>query len=287
MDGLIIQIENLRNLPAFPQALSQLITLLGDEQREMEDVTRIISSDRALSLAVLRVANSAALGAAVRITSLADAVPRLGGAHLMKIAISQMSEQILAKAGRGYGLEGQDAWEGALAGAIAAEILAKRLHFDPALAFTGGLLRDCGKLAMDALYGTERMRQVFVAKDADEDQLQIEQLAFGCDHAEVGALLVQHWGLAQEIASAARWHHAPSSAVHTELIDIVYVGDIIAVQLGYGVGLDGLSYRMDPAALARLGIDLPHFMELMVEASVAQMKFLGDLQLMAGPNQED
>lgn len=278
MDNLTARIANLDALPALPQALSRLITLLGDDDRDGEEIARIVGSDRALSLTVLRAANSAAMRGSVQIHSVAQAVARLGAGPLLRLTISQMSGQVLSRAGKGYGLEGQSSWEGALAGGLAAEILARGTGVDPAIAFTSALLRDCGKLAMDALCGVEEMQRVLAAKDGNQCQMEFERLAFSCDHAEAGAILVHAWGLSDDIVSAVRWHHEPAGAGGSLLVDIVHAGDMVAAQLGFGIGLDGLSYTLDEAAIARIGISQNRYLEVMADTSVKLDEFISELK---------
>jgi HD-like signal output (HDOD) protein len=269
VDSLIERLAALRYLPAMPHVLARLISLLEDEEHEIDEVGRAVAMDRSLSLAVLRAANSGALGAVVRIDSVKDAATRLGAQHMLRITLSQLATELLARGGRGYGLEARSAWEGALAGGLAAEILARRCAVSSGTAMTCSLLRDCGKLAMDELCGVETMQRTLAASPPGSSQLEIERQMFGCDHAEVGELLARGWGLGPEIELAVRWHHEPSRAGDSRLVDVVYTSEVVASQLGYGIGLDGLAYGLDEAALARLGIDRAVLCELMADTSQA------------------
>ena len=271
MEALTSRLSSLESLPAVPAVVGELLALLAQEDRELEQVAELVRSDRALSLATLRRANSAVEGSRNEITTVEMAVTRLGSDLLAEIALGHFMEGPLSEAGRGYGLEGQQAWQGAIVGALAAETVARRLDgIDPSLAFTCGLLRDCGKLAMDELFGAEKLKETLRDASPDEDHLALEERVFGADHAQVGAALIHLWALPDRIGRCVQYHHSPPPAESAEadpLCDVVHVADIIASHLGFGVGYDGMGYTFDGGALERLGIDRATLSDLMVETA--------------------
>ena len=262
-----------------PHALARLIVLLNDEERSTVEVGRVVASDRALCTTVLRAANSAALGGVVRIDSVPEAVARLGAHRMLRITLSQLAGDLLTRGGQGYGLEEGSAWEGALAGGLAAEMLARRCAITPGTAMTCSLLRDCGKLAMDELCGVEVMQRTLTSASEGQSQLEIERRAFGWDHAEVGTLLARTWNLGEEIELAVRWHHEPWRSGGSRLVDIVHASDVVASQLGCGIGLDGLAYALDAEALSRVGVDRFVLCELMADTSVALQELVAQLSI--------
>ncbi len=267
------RLQALNNLPAIPAVLAQLVALLSDEERDVAEVESIVISDQALSLSVLRTANSVIEGGVEKVTTLREAIGRLGGSKLMQIALAHYTRDALNDAGVGYGLAHGEAWLGALAGAYAAEILAKKMGYNPGMAFTCALLRDCGKLAMDCLHDVEDMLDVMAEADPDDEQMNLERRQFGQDHAEVGAALARVWGLGDEIERAIRYHHSPSALAGDLLVDITYTADLVANHLGYGVGYDGHAYTFDEDALARLNLDRNEFSELLMDAFTKLLDF--------------
>ena len=74
-------------------------------------------------------------------------------------------------------------------------------------------------------------------------------MVLGVDHAEVGAHLLEHWNLPGEVVRATRWHHEPERATTScGLVDVVHVADVICMNCGWGLGRDGLQYRLDEDA---------------------------------------
>ncbi|NJL71849.1 MAG: HDOD domain-containing protein [Candidatus Competibacteraceae bacterium] len=77
----------------------------------------------------------------------------------------------------------------------------------------------------------------------------------GIDHAETGAELLAAWGLPDNVADVVRYHHRPDDMPGDRVsVDLVHIADLVSIEAGLGVGIDGLAYRPAPGALLRLGI---------------------------------
>jgi putative nucleotidyltransferase with HDIG domain len=159
---------------------------------------------------------------------------------------------MLANAGRSYGLRRGALSQSALGGAIAADQLARLHGANREIAFVAALLRDIGKLAIDAVAGPDALEQIAAAADT-RPFLAYEREAFGADHAELGAILCERWSLPHEIVRAVRGHHEPPSDPAEPLTDVVHAADCISRWAGLGLGCDGLMYPFDAAARERLG----------------------------------
>ena len=235
-------IAALDRLPALPATSMRLISMLagGGRDADLRDVECIVGHDEAVTAAVLRRANSAAFGMRGRIAGLGDAIRRLGTRELCRIALETQTSGMLANAGRSYGLRRGALSQSALGGAIAADQLARLHGANREVAFVAALLRDIGKLAIDAV--------------DTRPFLAYEREAFGADHAALGAMLCERWSLPSEIVGAVRGHHEPPSSPAEPLTDVVHAADCIARWAGLGLGCDGLMYPFDAAARERLGL---------------------------------
>ena len=271
-------LKSLDHLPALPIAVTQLITNLmgaGDDPSS-EPTSKIVMRDSALSTAVLRVANSAAMGFQMPATSITEALSRVGENQLLKIALAHASQAALGGAVDEYGLEEGEAWLGALAGAFAAEEIAKSTRqCDPNVAFTAGLLRDIGKLAMGLVVSPEELTTLLLS--GEDDVVERERKALGFDHAQIGAALGRSWGLPESLLNAIRFHHSPpTDELADPLFDTVHCADCMAMMLGYGVGFDGLAYNLSPDSQELLAIDQPALEDLLVAVRLRMNEFLAD-----------
>ena len=87
--------------------------------------------------------------------------------------------------------------------------------------------------------------------------LEAEVQVLGFDHAVVGAMLVDKWGLPEPFKYAVAYHHAPNDLdepKYQDLVDVVHIANSLCLMLGVGVGADGLQSYLFPESLERLGV---------------------------------
>jgi len=239
----------IERLPSLPGSGGAILGALLAPEPDLRSVERIVRHDEGLTTAVLRRANSAACGVPGRTFNVSEAVTRLGRRPLIRIALEQQLTETLAGVGRAYGLRRQDAWAGALFGALAAELLAAGEDgVDPGLAFTCALLRDIGKLAVDAMLLPDEAAGLGSGGDErTRSFLELERDRLGADHAEIGAMLARRWELPEEVAAAIAAHHAPAppdDERHDPLHDVVHAADAMGLWAGMATGHDGLRYPL-------------------------------------------
>jgi putative nucleotidyltransferase with HDIG domain len=251
-------LQRIDRLPAFPAAVARLVPLLGDENVGTDQLLPIVEMDEALSMAVMRLANSAAFGAPGRMFSLRESVVRLGRRRLRALVMEQQTAPLFAKAGSSFGLQRGALWRGALAGAFAAESLARELDEDaPDLFFLCALLRDVGKIVLDLQFGPSYLGRVKEDMSRGLSFVEAEREAVGFDHAELGAGLARRWRLPDRVADAVRFHHDPPSdpPAHDRLFDVVHAADTLCLWAGVSLGGDGLCYRLAEHVRVSLNLD--------------------------------
>ena len=74
--------------------------------------------------------------------------------------------------------------------------------------------------------------------------------AVGLGH---GQLMLEIWQLPHEIVDAARYHHQPEALdSQSFLVDLVHTANLLCLEAGIGMGIDGLNYRVSQETAARL-----------------------------------
>jgi HD-like signal output (HDOD) protein len=242
-------ISGLESLPTLPSTSSRLISMLGDRDVDMGEVSDIVRIDEALSLTVLRYANSAAYGTPGREFNLRESIVRLGSETLLKIVLQLQVGQVVTRSCKAFDMSREAMWRSAIGGAVAAENLARQhCEEDRDICFVAGLLRDVGKLVLDQKFGESYAESVSQHLTPTTTFVDAERQAFGTDHAEVGGALCRHWQLPERIAQAVQFHHCPpvQGEGHDTLVDVVHAADIISLWSGLGIGQDGLQYELAP-----------------------------------------
>ena len=262
-----------KSLPTIPGTVARLAALLGDENAGAADFERVIKPDIAITGNLLKLANSAYFGHRQKITSVRQAIAMLGLPRVYELASSVTFARAVPERIPGYEMEARAFWSHCVAVAVLSEKLAVELgRKAPLMTFTAGLLHDAGKLVVGSFLSdqaaeiTRELRQPGVPLD------EAERRVLGIDHAEIGATVIESWGLPEPIAWAARFHHAPGAAgegVDGLLVDLVHCADGLAHSLGLGADMAELSRKMQPEVVARLGIKarrLEHVASLSVDA---------------------
>ena len=258
------------SVPALPAAVAEAITLLEDPETPIKVIARAIENDPGLTANVLKRANSSFMGMARKVSSVQQAIVRLGVAEIIKMAIRDSMAPIMQGSAQGYQLRPGELWEHAVAVAVATEQVALLRNIKPPPeAHTAGLLADVGKLVLGQFVELEiePIRQL-----AFEEQLSFEEAerqALGIDHAEVGALLLDQWNLPSSIVEAVRWHHEPRhvSPAHALLVDLVHTADLIVTLSGIGAGEDGLQHHSDESTMSRFKLR-PSEIEVLLSRSM-------------------
>ena len=199
-------------LVSLPDIVVRINEMVEDPECTAVDIAEVIAEDAALTARLLKLVNSPFYNFPSQVDTISMAITIVGTRQLRDLAMAA------AITGRfrhiPEGLASPDIfWQHNLACATAARIIARKcgLRNNEQL-FVAGLLHDIGKLVM-YLTQPELSRQVLeLAKQPDADLDSLEHIAFGFDHAELGAELLRQWRLPKSLVMPTRWHHAPEKA---------------------------------------------------------------------------
>jgi HD-like signal output (HDOD) protein len=202
--------------------------LLTNESVVFEKVGDALRMDAALSAEVLRLANSALLGARRRIHSIPQALIFLGATRVSGLLFTLSMSKLLRRTGARESI--RRSWHHNLACALAAKEFAKSFGTSAEEGYNAGLFHDIGRLAL--VVAQPALYDRLIAQDDDLRELEREH--FGLDHCEAGAWLIEHWRLPATFVDVALNHHAPKSDGN-ELTMLVHAGCVVADRLGFSV----------------------------------------------------
>ncbi len=244
-------------LPPLPDTALKIMDVLNDPRNTVEQLVEVIRYDQAVTTEVLRLCNSAYLGAGRRIDSLADAMVCLGTAKVTQLVMSVHTNSLFTSEQDGYGLQPGALWRHSVGVALAAASVASLIKMpNKGVVFTAGLLHDIGKIVLNEFVREGFAEIVRLVTDKQQSFLEAEQAVLGFSHQEIGAAIGEKWRLPEPIVDCIRHHHDPTSIdPPSQLVDVIYIADTTAMLFGVGLGLDGLAYRADEAVVARLGLN--------------------------------
>jgi HD-like signal output (HDOD) protein len=189
----------IKPLPASVIRLSQLV---HDPDANAKAIVDVLSLEPRLAAQVIRRANSASITGRNPVTTVKDAVMRIGFSGTLAVALGQVTMNTLNGAVPAYGVVQGELWRRAMASSIAAEVIIEHIHRHvPSDALTCALVHEVGKIAIVRHYGDDAL--VVLRRIAEErfvKQPQIEREVLGADHAQIGAAIVRAWGLPEAVA---------------------------------------------------------------------------------------
>jgi HD-like signal output (HDOD) protein/CheY-like chemotaxis protein len=251
-------------LPSAPTTYWELTAAASKAETSLADLAAIVERDPAMSLKVLQLVNSAYFGAARRVSSVQQAVGRLGVELLKALTLSvQAFEALSAPPCEGFSID--DLQQHSFVTAR----LAKQLTPDPvsgAEAFATSVLHDVGKLVLAV--GARQQFSEILAEQRKTGRLlyEVEQERLGTTHAEVGAYLLGSWGLPLTMVEAVAYHHMPSSATEAPLpvLAAVHVADALMDQVQYKTADTSRDYKLDLSFLEKSNLsgELPRWRAL-------------------------
>jgi HD-like signal output (HDOD) protein len=241
------------DLEALPASVTRLAAVTAKEDWNVQEIEQIVSLDQALSLRLLRAANSAASAARMPIATIREAVVRVGLGSLLSLAAAGSVRGKLAGAIPEYGLSEGEMWRHAVGAALAAEAAQPSCGVPlPPETYAAALLHDVGKLVLARFLDADVLRVLALARDQGHlSSLRAEAELLGVHHGELGGLIAQHWQLPARLVTGIIHHHTPDEAGDI-VAAAVHVANIAAKHVGAGHYVDEDDRRLNAASLERL-----------------------------------
>jgi putative nucleotidyltransferase with HDIG domain len=250
-------LTKVRAVEKMPTSIQQALSLLRDPNADMMALARILEHDPGLTANILRVANSAYFGGREATSSVKDSIMRLGLERVMQVVLSAGIAPRARLAIKGYDLAPCKLLEHSITTAVAAEEIGRALGLrTPEYVFTAGLLCKIGKTVLGTFLEVDAKPILDLAKRELLTFDEAEERVLGINHAEVGAVLLEQWGLPADIIEVVRWHLRPEDRPGAPLLalDLVHTGCMLATMIGVGLGLDGMNYQPSTVVTERLGL---------------------------------
>jgi HD-like signal output (HDOD) protein len=214
---------------------SRLRLLLQDPETDLNEVTKLIRLDPALTFHVVRLSNSVIFGLREPVDCLDVAVGRVGLSEVFRLVGLAAARHVCQRDLLTYQLAASRLWENAVATAAAAEMLAERAGREAGLAYSAGLLRMIGRVVIDGAATGE-----LYPGEAEWPVLsEWEKRTFGITSAEVTTELLTHWHFPAELIEAVQHHFEPLSDPHRSNASACLLNLACGVVARFGLDLPG------------------------------------------------
>ncbi len=231
------------DLPTLPVIAQKVLSLADDDESGAEKLAEIISSDQALAVKVLSLANSAYYGHRAKIGTIRHAVIVIGMNMLKQLSLGVIVCGTLGKRGRNR----TEFWKHSFGTAMASSMIAqKTMMAETDVCFMAGLLHDVGRMIIDAYF--------------PEDPEM--------DHTEIGAWMAERWQLPPKLVMAIAHHHSLAPEHLSErIVSCVHAANVCAK-----LALDHKTTEVAPEVLRAVGLNQAKFLEAVADLKNRRME---------------
>jgi putative nucleotidyltransferase with HDIG domain len=261
----------------------QLLAELHSSKSSAQSLANIAIKDPAITMSLLKMANSAFYGQRDEVTDVQRAIVVIGLRSVRHMVVAAGIGRIFRRPRGRKGYNFDALWTHALGTSVAARLLARRTHaLTEAQAGTLGLLHDIGKFAMNVA-APKLTAQLLNPFDGPEEVsgLAKEVMLFGTTHAIYGMRLLEAWKLPHEVARIVEYHHHPAYAevetLHEDImrgLSLVHIANQLAKMGGLECG-DRTIEHIPDACFEMLGLapDLEALYDEAMTATFEQARY--------------
>lgn len=218
---LLKQLESGYSLPALSPVVLKLVELASDEKSSSMDLVSQIDKDPPLAARLLKLANSAFFSSRNPVSTLNQAVVRIGFSRLRVMALS-VSLRDTFPMGKVGPLNYEKFWTISLYRALISKSLADVLKSNNIEeAFISGMLMEIGLLIFFDIFIKGKNEEVSLDLESIEDLLAWERDKYSVDHRQIGEIALRHWNFPENIVVCQRADKA--SVKNEELATLIQI----------------------------------------------------------------
>ncbi len=225
-------LECSEDLKALSPTVSQVLSMCRSEKCSVDQVAKVIKQDHAISLKILKLANSPVYTAEEPVNSVSKAVMRIGLKEIQQAVlnigvIDTFSDKEFEKH-----ICVPKFWEhsiacGLISHAIKQRLGAKEIALD--CAFTMGLLHDIGRMVYVELLGTTYMKVFDMAKKLELPLEQVESRMLLVNHADAMDRLLHAWKFPKDLIDPIAFHQLSLNLVRSQAPTMMVETSILAL----------------------------------------------------------
>ncbi|MGB0911311.1 MAG: sensor domain-containing diguanylate cyclase [Nitrospirales bacterium] len=202
-------------LPSPPKVAVDLIQLANNPEASIGEIAATLQMDPALSIKILRIANSPLYANKRKVETLTQATLIIGLNGILALALSFSLVKSLQNE-KTQGLDHALYWRRSFIAASVSQAVGKQCHLHCLEElFMATLMQDIGMLALDRtipkLYATETLNQAFHSQVCMHEQETIQTT-----HAAVGSWLLANWNLPERLQLAVNASDDPDRVPSTD-----------------------------------------------------------------------
>lgn len=244
------------SFPAAPRIMARLGPLLRDPGAALGEIAGHLKRDSALAARLLRIANSAAFAQGEPVAAIEDAAALVGLRDIHRLVGAVAVDHFSSRHYPLHGFSGPRLRDNALLAALLMEELAGPAEQDPAAAYSAGLFRSLGRLALARI--ADEHAPVAPFEPAGLTPLHLwEKDTFGLTGNQAAAAILREWKFPPAVVQAVEGHYDPAVPEHP-LAMLLNLAAGLADQLGFGLPGEARYWREPAQAAEAAGFGAQH-----------------------------
>lgn len=257
-----------KELPGAPRLLVELGALISDPNTDASDITDLLKQDPSLAARLIRMANSAAYGRGVPVSSIDGAVACVGFREVHRLVGALAATQLAEKPLDHYGISPDRLRRVSLFTAVLMDELAKYAGESERRCYTIGLLRSVGLMALQIVARHHHQPIPPFNSAAGQPLGDWEKAHWGLDNCEATEVILSEWLLPEETIKAIRHHYRPAGQ-GSPLAHLLALASSAAHQSYEGLPGEGSYWNPSDEDFREAGVDRESFAAATERAQVA------------------
>jgi len=201
-------ISRLNELPRLKQVLQELLEMVNQDEVDFGELSDKMTQDQVLSARLLRMANSAHFGGGKSISSINDAIIRVGSGPVRTLVVASVLSGAFPKLKT---LNLKEYWANTFEVATIASKVAVKAGLDASEVFTTSVLHNIGELMIHSLLPEDAV-QIEARVEAGENRFDVQHELLNTSSPELGAKLAKAWKFPDEMVDAISNFNSPEKA---------------------------------------------------------------------------
>jgi len=205
-------VQSIESLPSLPQAYHKCCYLLEQDVTDSSDLAQVVKTDPAMTIAVLRLVNSAFYNVPRKIERLDHAISILGHSNFRDLILTTSLVKAMSDLAGGL-VDMEVFWRHSIYTALVAKRLALYAYLpNSERLFLAGLLHDIGQLIYFDQFETKATKITQLVSQLGVDVSVAETKVLGFTHQDIGSALCKRWNLPEWLEQPIKFYHKPSQA---------------------------------------------------------------------------
>lgn len=259
-----------KTIPSSARMYARMQKALQDPDCDLDQIIDLVRLDTGLCAGVIQISNSAASKRGETITTIEEAISRVGLREVQRLVGLTVSKQMFSRSMPLYRVGTEALWHNSLCVAHAASCLAQNVDEDAKIGYTMGMMRPIGRLVLQETANASRKfyLQPVPEKASFERTRDWEIATFGVTQDSVIGTVLTEWGFPPAIRDPLMYYFNPAldpdQAVMTA---VMHIACAVADSLGKGLPCEFQSWTLSDELLEQAGLS-----RTVVETSIMQTR---------------